>query len=518
MRDVNLLAATPGVTPLDWGVIAAYGLGMLAIGWAYSRRNRSAEEYLLGGRNMRPASIGLSLFATLFSTITYLGMPGEMINKGPAMLAWMLAIPFIYWVVGYLLILRLTVLRESSAYAILERRLGRGVRLLGASMFLLTRLLWMALIIYVTADKVIVRMMNWDPSRTPWVAAAIGLTTVVYASMGGLRAVVLTDVIQSLILFGAALAAILLITLRLGGVGAWVPTEWSASWDRQPLLSLDPTVRASVIGSIVTMTLWWICTSGSDQMAIQRDLATRDAKAARRAFLITALANAAVTCVLAALGFALLAFFRANPQSGLSIAKNADELLTYYLVHFLPPGATGLVLAGLLAAAMSSLSSGINSAGAVISSDFFEAHTKGAGSETTRFRRARLISWLSGLLTVSISLVLSLLMSRVSGNTLEVTIRTNHIFVAPLFGLFFMAMFVPFATGSGAALGALAGCAVAITIAYWDILTGGPVLSFQWISLLSLAAHLSVGCAVSGIQKCWRTHRENAEGSPAPRA
>lgn len=499
-----LAFASTGMTALDWLVIALYGIAMLAIGAYYMRGNRTTDDYLLGGRTMRVGSIGLSLFATLFSTITYLGMPGEMISKGPVILCWLLGIPIIYVVGGYLVIPRFAALRGASAYAMLEQRLGMSIRLMGSCMFLLTRLFWMALIINVTAEKVIVRMMNWNASATPWVSAAIGLLTVIYSSMGGMRAVVLTDVIQSLILFAAALAAIVLITGKLGGIMSWMPTEWSPHWDSQPLFSFDPTVRVTVVGSVVFMLVWWISTSGSDQMAIQRYLSMPNMRAARRAFLITLLSNAAVTFVLGALGFALLAFFRAYPQPGMTIERNADDFLTYYIVHFLPPGVTGLVLAGLLAAAMSSLSSGINSSGAVISADFIERF-RPAASEADRMRIATLLSWCSGLAAVLLSLFIGMLGQ--TKNIMELTARTNHVFVAPLFALFVMAIFVPYSTPTGAAVGTLAACGVAVLIAFWDLITGGPTLSFQWISLVALAVHLSVGCTISRLQQTRRSTR-----------
>ena len=216
----------PRLYPLDWIVIGAYGVGMLVIGALFARRTTSTDEYLTGGRNMRSSSIGLSLFATLMSTITYLAIPGEMINKGPFILWWMAALPIVYLLVGYGLIPLFMKLAVTSAYEILETRLGLSGRLTAAVIFLATRMLWMALIIYLTADKLIVKMLNWDDSMTPWVAAAIGVVTVIYTAMGGLRAVVLTDVIQSLILLGGALLTIIVISVNMGGVAAWWPTEW----------------------------------------------------------------------------------------------------------------------------------------------------------------------------------------------------------------------------------------------------------------------------------------------------
>ncbi|HSW44005.1 MAG TPA: sodium/solute symporter [Phycisphaerae bacterium] len=485
-----------GMTWLDLLIIAAYGAGMLFIGWYYSKRTRSTEDYHLGGRSMRSSSIGLSLFATLLSTITYLALPGEMVNKGPILLWWMVSFPVAYVVVGYLLIPHFMRLKATSGYEILEATLGLRIRLLGAVIFLATRMLWMALIIYITAKIIIVQVMGWPPQSTPYVAVVIGLVTVVFTYMGGLRAVVLTDVIQSFLLLGGAVLCIVVISVKLGGVGAWWPTEWSPNWQHQPVFSWDPHVRATVIGSIIFMTIWWICTAGSDQMAIQRYLATRDARAARRAFAVTLGSNIVVTVVLASLGFALLGFFQSGlghlPEN-MTIAKDGDKIFPYFIVHYLPPGVTGLVISGLLAAAMSSLSSGINSSGSVISVDFVDRIFGRSESEAINIRRTKIVSLIVGLVAVA----LSSLMGMVTGNLMEVTVRTNHVFVAPLFGLFFMAIFVPFATPLGTAVGALAGCIVAILIAYWDMITGLAPLSFQWISLIALIVNLLVAIPLS---------------------
>ena len=493
-------------TPLrviDWGVIVAYGLVLLAVGWYYSRRTSSTEDYLLGGRRMASSAIGLSLFATLMSTLTYLATPGEMINKGPVILWCVFSTMIAYFVVGYLLIPHFMKLPLTSAYEILEKPLGLRIRLLASGIFVVVRLMWMALIIYVTADKLIVVMLGWPETTVPYISLAMGLVTIVYTSMGGLKAVVWTGVVKSFILLGGAVLMIVLISVQLGGVSAWWPTEWSPSWDQQPLFSLDPKCRATVVGSILFMLVWWVCTAGSDQMAVQRYLATRDALAARRAFRMTCITDISVTICLGLLGFSLLGFFRSHPQvlqdAGWTIARDADKLLPYYIINFLPTGVKGVMIAGLLAAAMASLASGMNSSCSVISVDFVDRFRATKKAEAAHIRQVKVLSVLSGLLAVG----LSLLMGKVSGNVNELCVRINHVFVAPLFCLFFMALFVPFATSFGTGAGALAGCTVAALIAYWDKITGGPVLSFQWISLSSLVADLAVAIPLS-----WLTARK----------
>jgi len=116
--------ASGGMTPLDWIVIALYALGMLAVGWYYARRTSTTDDYLLGGRTMSPWKVGLSLFATLLSTLTYLALPGEMIKYGPMVLSQLVSMPFVALVVGWLLIPFIMRQRVTSAYEILESRFG----------------------------------------------------------------------------------------------------------------------------------------------------------------------------------------------------------------------------------------------------------------------------------------------------------------------------------------------------------------------------------------------------------
>jgi solute:Na+ symporter, SSS family len=479
---------------LDWVVIGVYLLGMLAVGWYYARRTTSTEDYLLGGRDMKSWTVGLSLFATLLSTLSYLFIPGEMIKYGPMILTQLAMYPLIVLVVGWFLIPQFMKLKVTTAYEILETRLGVSVRLLGSVIFLLLRLLWMGVIIYATTDKVLVPMMGLSPEMTPWICVALGTITVFYTSMGGLRAVVLTDVVQTFILFGGAILAIVTITVAMGGVGAWWPHQWSAGWSRPAWFDLD--ARVSFLGASIGVFFWWICTAGSDQMAIQRYLATRDAKAARRAFTVAMIADASVCLFLAALGFALLAYFQAHPYmipDGETIYTGADKLFPKYIVLGLPVGISGLIVAGLLAAAMSSLSSGINASCSVITVDFIDRFRKSGLTERGHVRMAQYMSVLVGAVVVGLSFYVSV----VPGNLLEVVYKVVNLFTGTLFVLFFLAMFVPRATALSAWAAALCSTTVAVMIAYWELFTGRPGISFLWITPASLATGIAVGVAVS---------------------
>ncbi len=488
-----------GITALDWSVIALYLAGMLAVGWFYARRTQTADDYLVGGRRMKPLAVGLSLFATLLSTISYLAVPGELIRHGPMVLGAIIAFPLVYLLAGWLIIPFIMKLRITSAYELLETRLGLSVRTLGAFFFLAMRLLWMAVIIFATTDKVLVPLLELPPSATPYLCALLGVITLVYTSLGGLRAVVLTDVVQSLILFGAAAAAIVLISVQLGGPSGWIPMEKPPHWAEIEFgFGSAASVRMTFLTAAIATFVWWICTAGSDQMAVQRYLATRDAAAARRVLLTSLVANTLVYLLLAATGLALLAYFRANPHlvpDGQTILDNPDTLFTRFVAVGLPTGISGLVVAGLLAAAMSSLSSGVNSSSLVITVDFLDRFAKSRRERTDRqrIRRAKVVSVGVGLAVVALSSCVGL----VEGNLLEVAYKVVNLLTAPLFGLFFMAMFVRWANGPGTLVGAAVGVAVVTLINYSNELFGSQPISFIWAMPLSLTAQIVVGSVAS---------------------
>lgn len=478
---------------LDWFVVAAYILAMLYIGFYYSRRAKTSEEYYLGGRRMKPFMVGVSLFATMVSTISYLAVPGEVMKNGPMAAAYVFCIPIVFVIVGYGIIPFIMRLPITSAYEILEGKFGKPVRLFGSCIFLLIRLVWMGLVVY-SASKVVIPCLGWNLDTLPYVLIFVGGITIAYASMGGLQAVILTDVIQAFILFGGAFVCIAIVTVKLGGFG-WIPTQWSPNWDVQPWFSTDPTVRMTLFGTMIQSIAWWVCTAGSDQMAIQRYVATRNAKAARRAFLFNNLADVLVEVLLVCLGFALLAFYMANPEfqiGSVNLEQDADYLFPHFVVNFTGFGIAGLVISGMLAAAMSSLASGVTSTATVLNTDIL---TLLLGRALTEREKVRLGKWV----TVAVGVIvigLGLLMDKIPGNLYELTAKTNGLFVAPLFGLFFMAMFVPFATPMGTVFGTLYGILAAFLIAFWD-LTGHPAISFQWIIPGAMVVNIVVGCLFS---------------------
>ncbi|WP_432799656.1 sodium:solute symporter family transporter [Poriferisphaera sp. WC338] len=486
-----------GLNTFDWMMILAYAALMLGLGIWYFRKQTDVKEYFIAGKGMGAMVVGISQFATLVSTISYLGAPGETIKHGPVMLASILSLPFAYIIVGYILIPRLVKERHISAYALLEAKLGITGRILGATMFIILRLMWMTAMVYIST-RAMLMLFGLPIEAQPWLAIGLGSVAVAYTALGGIRAVVVTDFIQFILLLGGALLTLICITWAFGGISPWFPKQWDPSWSQQPIFPADPYVRVTLIGTIVHFTAWYTCTAGGDQTIIQRFMSTPNAKKARHSYAWGLGAYVVVLPILGLVGFALMAFFKEFPQA-IEMARDADDHFLLFIVHHLPRGAAGLVVVALCAAAMSSLDSGISSVSSVVISDCINRFKKNPDDANSHVKQAMLISVAIGVIIV----LFSSIVGKVEGNITDIAFKTANLFTSPLFGLFFLVFFIPFANPFGAVWGAIYGMAGAIYLAYWDSLTGDHAISIQWITIGSLLIDIIAGIIFSAIAaKC----------------
>ncbi len=495
------------MSPVDWIILFLYAISTIALGWYFGRKQEDTKEYFVGSGKMNPILIGVSLFATLLSTISYLALPGETLGKGPIYLTNYIAYPFIFLVLAFVILPVYMRLRVTSAYELLEERLGISIRLLGAVMFLMLRLVWMSLLVYLTAQAIAI-MIGADEEMVPWIVLVTGIFAITYTSLGGLKAVVITDLLQTILLYGGALLVIGTITYKMGGFG-WFPSEWQGDvWDDQPVFSFDPAVRVTVVGSIISVFLWTTCTSMGDQVSVQRFMATRDASTARRAIAMQLSVGLVVGLTLGLVGMALLGFFQANPEllpgEG-SLKDQADKVFPHFIAFQLPPIITGLVVSGLFAAAMSSIDSGVNSITAVVMTDFLDRFGKKPDTEEKHIRFARLLAVGIGAVVV----LLSTVMKYIPGNFMAITNKTVNLLTVPIALLFFFALWVPFANARGVWISTIVSVIAASLVAFSgrffgvDPDTGRIALSltrldlspisFQWISPIALIVGLVVG-------------------------
>ena len=474
------------LSAVDYTTVVCYFIGMLWLGYHLSRRQKDTEEFFVAGRNMPSWAAGLSIFATLLSTIAYLYIPGEIIKHGIGQMASLLAIPFLYVAVGYLIIPYFMRQRGTSAYEYLEARFGLTARLLAATVFLSIRLTWMGMVVF-TASMAMTEIIG-VPERYTWaVALALGVVAIVYTTMGGLRAVIWTDVVQVLILFGGAVFTVAYVAFDTGtGPITWLRDTQSAVEQRapQPLWSWDPFTRVSYGGVVIQMFFFWACTAASDQVAIARYFSTPSTEAARRSFGHTMIANVFLIIVLGLCGMALFSFYQTELPTG------PDKVFPYFISHQLPIGISGLVVAALFSAAMSSLDSGISAVATVITVDWYRRLGRGQENPGRELKLARVITCVTGMLAVFICIILSWIPAELRGNLTDMAMQTCTFSVGGLGGLFFIAILLPGCRSPIALTSTVLGLATGFFLAFghWMFDLGldpfGEPRKFSWMWII----------------------------------
>ncbi len=467
--------------PADVAVVVAYLAALSLIGAFLSKHQSSRAEYFLGGRQTHWLLAGGSILASLISSASFLYIPGEMIRYGISYFLGLAVLPLIIPVVTRVVLPIIHALPITSAYDYLEKRFAANVRRLAEAVFVMRVSLWMAIIIY-TASLAVSEVTAWNVVVT---VVLVGVSTTLYTTVGGFRTVVWTDNLQMLIMFAGAFA----IPAVVWSMTQQNPVEWwrafsAADRTRIEVFSVDPTVRMTLVAVVVSQFFWSVSLSISDQVVVQRFLATPTLGDARRSVWVATFLQ---MLVVASLAFCGLALFAANwhvsgmhPQEFQNqITRDADRLLPRFIARDLPTGLAGLLLAALLAAAMSSLSSGINSVSSVLSGYVSRRHefpTSGS------LRMEKWTAFTAGAGVTAAAWVLVATIERTGWNLLELSSRVGGLFVAPLAVPFAAGMLFRWVGTTAVLCGFAASLASSIFIAFGKELFGlQNSISFLWV-------------------------------------
>jgi SSS family solute:Na+ symporter len=483
---------------LDHTVVIVYLLAMLWLGALFSRKQETSDEYFLASRSIPWFAVGLSIIATLMSSLTYVSEPGEVWKSGVTnMIGKMLAIPFEMAIVWLVFIPFLTKLRYTSAYDYLGDRFGNSAKWLGIGLFLWLAVSWMGFIVLVSSRILAVA------SEIPltYVILTVGVVATIYTVAGGLRAVIWTDVVQVILMLGGAIAAVVYVALQTGST----PADWydlvvtQSSTKTLAWFSADPFTRSTIITVALNMFVWHVCTHVGNQMTVQRYFSAGSLAGARRSFVVGSLAGVVINLLLLLVGLALFYYYREAPApEGVNPAgKEADLIFPLFAIHRLPAGLAGAWMAAMLAAAMSSIDSGINAASSVLTVEWHR-HFPHSREEKTGggLRGAKLLTFLLGVFVTAAAFGLDVLTR--DRNIIEMMGRSFNCFTGPLGGLFMLGMFVPRCCNLSATAAGVVGTAVSIGIAFGQEIFGLPQsISFTWVQPCSLAATLVVGTMLS---------------------
>lgn len=512
--------ATGGLTTIDAVVVGVYLALMLMMGFWIARKNASTEDFFVGGRTLPAWAVGISLIASLLSTITYLGMPGEMFRTGIGFLTRQIGVPFVLLVVWFIWIPFFMRLELTSAYEYLQRRFDYTTRVIAAVFCICLLLGWIAVVV-LTASGAMVEIANlqfeWffssDPADADMhaVILGIGMFSILYTTLGGLRAVVWTDVVQFVVLLGGAFFTMGVVAWKTdSGLGDWIEFSGNYTHEEVEWFSWDVANRSTVFSIAIGMFFWHACTHGANQVALQRYFAVKDVWAAKKSFLINALCSTLLGVLLAGVGTSLM-FFVLNDgfvegdmvqtqadlmSDDVSIRTPAqDKVFPQFIRLFLPAGLRGLVIAALFAAAMSTIDSGANSVSTIVTIDFIRPLRKTPLSQSAELKLARILTASMGIVVVATTV--TLYHQSKGTNIIDLCQKGFNCFLGPLGALFLLGMFSRRATPATVVPAVLIGETVGICTSYSGELFGHQfsthlVVPSAWLATLLTSLFLSV--------------------------
>ncbi|MFW5859974.1 MAG: sodium:solute symporter family transporter [Planctomycetota bacterium] len=495
---------------IDILLLLAYLLAVLGIGLFHARRRAAADDFFLAGRSMGMLPIGLSVMVTSFSAVNYISVPTEVAGNGLYIVAAFPVFALAAWPISRIWMPFFHAMRLTSVYAWLEERFDLRVRCLGSALFILWRVCWMATALY-ASGRILAGVADLPPVL---VICGGGLLATVYTAIGGMRAVMWTDVAQFCVLFGGIACALVLaagnpadLFARAHQAGSFAPF---APFD-PTYLSTSPWVRMTLWSGLLGVFVAFLGRYGADQVIMQRYFTARDLRAAQRGLWLNAVAAMLALGLLALLGLAVVAHARNGGLAGPPMRQLAG------LIASLPVGITGLIVAGLLAATMSSVDSGINACTAAYTVDY---HGRLRGRRPSLGLERGLTCGL-GLLATALALALIPLIG--PRNTLFVVVnKLINGLGSPLLALFLLGMFTRRINAPGVFIGGLIGliASIALTIRLTDLglwnyatvnllVTLLPAIICSWIA--TRCGHVQPTRCAANSWVAWRQQQREAD-------
>jgi len=475
-----------GLNWIDVLIIAVYLAGITLFGLRFRKRQRTMRDYFLADRNIPWWAIALSIVAAETSTLTIISIPG---------LAYDSNLTFLQVVMGYVVgrvIISLVLLPQYfcgdlyTAYELIERRFGPSLRTLTAGIFLLTRAAAEGVRVYAVSIVVSIALGTGEITSI----AIIVLLTLIYTFEGGLAAVVWTDVVQTFIYIGGTLVG--LATILHLVPGGWASAHTLASGlDKFRVFDMSLAAHWPYFNFAQPYTFWagiiggtFLTTAshGTDQLIVQRLLAARNQRQSVAALLASGVAILVQFGLFLFVGVMLFAYYRV-PSAAFG---RADRIYPTFIVSRMPHGIAGLLIAAILAAAMSNLSAALNSLSSSAMMDFY-LRFRPEMSEPRRLRLARLATVLWALLLFGLAV---LALHRV-GRVVEVGLQIASVAYGALLGVFLLGVLTRRAHQNGAIVGMI--CGLVVELYLW----GWSQVAFTWWVAIGTCVTFAVGYAVS---------------------
>jgi solute:Na+ symporter, SSS family len=473
------LHARMGLNRLDLAIIAVYLLGITLFGLRFRKRKRTLRDYFLADRSIPWWAIALSIVAAETSTLTIISIPG---------LAYDSNLTFLQVVLGYLvgrIIISFVLLPQYfkgdlyTAYELIERRFGRRLRSVTAGLFLLTRAAAEGVRIYAVSIVITIALGTGEVTSI----AIITALTLVYTFEGGLAAVIWTDVVQTIIYVGGTLVGVFTILHLVPG--GWTTIHATAQqvgklqvFDFSFNFWKPYTFWAGLIGGAFLTT----ASHGTDQLIVQRLLAARNERQSVTALLSSGVAIVFQFALFLMVGVMLFVYYHVPSAT----FGRADRIYPTFIVNQMPHGISGLLIAAILAAAMSNLSAALNSLSSSSMMDFYLPRHP-AVSESRKIGLSRVSTILWALLLFALAILSLHKVARV----VEVGLQIASVAYGALLGVFLLGVLTRRANQNGAMLGML--CGFSIELYLWL----GTRVPFTWYVAIGTTVTFAVGYGAS---------------------
>lgn len=419
------------LTLLDYIVFFIFVGGVALFGCSfYFRSSKGAAAFTKAEGSLPTWVVGMSIFATFVSSISFLGLPGQAYAGNWNPFVFSLSIPLATWLAAKIFIPLYRNVNSVSAYHYLEQKFGYWARCYVAVCYLLTQLARVGSILLLLALP-INTMFGWDIQT---IIIWTGIITLIYTLLGGIAAVVWTDAIQGIILIVGAVACALLLTFTMpegpGQLFEIASANGKFSLGSFGASLCEPTFWVVLIYGLFTNMQNY----GIDQNYVQRYMTTKSTAEAVKSTLFGSLLYIPVSLVFVYIGTALFGYYTANPEL-LPAGTPSDQVFPWFIVHGLPTGLTGLVIASLFSAGMSTIATSINSSATIVLTDFVNRFAKKEASEKKNMSVLYLASFVVG----GLGIVMGLLMMHIDG-VLDAWWKLASIFSGGMLGLFLLTL------------------------------------------------------------------------------
>ena len=475
VRTTQVFAVTPFAAKtsfgwINWTVVAVYLAGMICTGFWFMKREAGAstEVYFRGGQRVPAWVAGMSIFATMLSSLTFMGIPARVYQSDASWYIGQLPILLVVPLVIHCYLPFFRKLNLTSAYEYLEQRFNLPCRLFASFSFMLLQLGRIAIVLYLPA-LALAAVSDIDLITSIFL---IGILCIIYTVIGGIEAVVWTDAIQALVLMAGALLCLSLTVLRVdGGLNAIAKIATqdgklfeSLRWDTFSLV--DGTTSAIVL--FIAFAFNTLISYTSSQDVVQRYVTTPDIAAARQSLWLTMWTSVFAGAVFFIIGVAIYAFYKTHPQLIDPAMATSDSILPYYIMQQLPVGISGLVIAAIFAASQSTISSSLNSMATAYIKDLDERVLRPGRDDRTYLRAAQFVVVIAGILSIVVAVWMA-------NSNIESAFKSFNTLIGltagPLGGLFALGVFTRHANSTGG----LAGVILAFFVLIYLNLAGAPI-------------------------------------------